>query len=246
MKVKRFLLLISLILTSFCLFAQEGETDTVVTRDGSRIPAHVQEINSSEVVYQTRTGGPYFVLSVDDVSEVIFSNGFRQDLTGEKIVPFDRRFDSFPGVMSCRGAHLYLDGQVIPETAVWKVITVNKYWSSYHEQMRKWRAGRALTLSGIGCIAAAGALCGWDYLRCRDKDFTVSEWTTEFGIELGAVGVLMTGSGLILKSIGQARIKELVRWYNAEHGKYPEARSSSSPELTFGLSPAGATLALIF
>lgn len=243
--MKRFLLLISLTFTSFCLFAQEWELDTIVSRDGSRIQAAVQEISSSEVVYQTFSGGPYYVLSVDDVSEVIFSNGFRQDLTGSRIVPFDRRFDSFPGVMSCRGAHLYLNGQAIPETTVWKVISVNKYWSSYHEQMRKWRAGRVLTLSGLGCIAAAGAVCGWDYLRCRDKDFTVSEWTTEFGIELGAAGVLMTGSGLVLKHIGKSSIEELVRWYNADHGKYPEARNSA-PTLTFGLSPAGATLALTF
>ena len=243
--MKKLLLLISLILTSFCLFAQEGGTDTIVTRDGSRIQAIVQEISSSEVVYQTSSDSPYFVLSVDDVSEVIFSNGFRQDLTGSRIVPFDRRFDSFPGLMSCRGAHLYLDGQIIPESTVPKVISADKYWSSYHEQMRKWRAGRALTLSGIGCMVAAGALCGWDYLRCRDEDFTVSEWTTEFGIELGAVGVLMTGSGIVLKHIGKSRIQELVSWYNAEHGKYPAARNSA-PTLTFGLSPAGATLALTF
>ena len=126
--MKRLSLLISLILTSFCLFAQEAEKDTIVSRDGSRTEAVVIEINSSEVVYQTRAGGPYFVSSVDDVSEVIFSNGFRQDLKQDKIVPFNRSLDSFPGVMSCRGGHLYLDVQVIPETTVWKVITANKYW----------------------------------------------------------------------------------------------------------------------
>jgi hypothetical protein len=245
--VKRFLLFISLILTSFCLFAQEAETDTIVSRDGSRTEAVVIEINSSEVVYQTREGGPYYVLSVDDVSEVIFSNGFRQDLTGEKIVPFNRAHDTFPGVMSCYRAHLYLDGQMIPETTVWKVISVNKYWSSYHEQMRKWRAGRILTFSGLGCIAAAGAICAWDYARCKGSDITVSEWTTEFGVELGAAGVLMTGGGLVLKHIGKSRIEDLVRWYNAEHGKYPEVRNSSpSAQLTLGFSPAGATLALTF
>ena len=244
--MKKLLLFISLILTSFCLFAQEAEKDTIVSRDGSRTEAVVIEINSSEVVYQTRAGGPYFVLSVDDVSEVIFSNGFRQDLKQDKIVPFNRSHDSFPGVMSCRGGHLYLDGQVIPETTVWKVITANKYWSSYHEPVRKWRAGRILTYSGIGCIVAAGAVCGWDLLRCRGSEITVSEWTTEFAVGLGSAGVLMTGGGIVLTRIGKSRIEDLVRWYNAEHGKYPEARNSSGAQLTFGFSPAGATLALSF
>lgn len=251
--MKKFLTLIFLIFTCSGLSAQQTGTDAIVSRDGSRTEAIVLEINSSEVVYQTRAGGPYFVLSIDDVSEVIFSSGFRQDLRGQKIVPFNRTVDGcFPGAMSASLGRLFLDRQVISEDMVRKVLASDGYWHVYRESSRKWKAGKALTYSGLGCIAAAGAVCAMDIRRgvgeeitIGGKTVTVSEWTTEFAAGLGAAGILMTGSGLILKSIGKSRMNSLARWYNAAHGKYPEARSAGT-QLAFTLTPSGATLAISF
>lgn len=240
------------VLTAFFLFLssalaaqQRGDYDVIVTRDGSRTEAIVLEINTSEIVYQTRPDGPYYVLDLDEASEVIFSGGFRQDLTSDAVVPFDRRLDSFPGVMSSRGARLCLGGQPLSDSMVRSVIPSYEYWSGYREPLRKWKAGRALTYGGLGCIAAAGAVCAWDVMRCRGSEVNVSEWTTIFAARLGAVGVLSAGSGIVLKRIGKTRLDELAARYNAAHGKYPQPREAAA-KLSFGAGPSGLTLALQF
>ncbi len=249
MKRLRILTAFFFFLTS-ALYAQQQQqhagSDVIVARDGSRTEAIVLEINPSEIVYQTRPDGPYHVLDISEASEVIFACGVRQDVSGDEIVPFDRRFDTFPGVMSVSGARIFLGGQKVSESVLRDLIPAVDYSRSYREPLRKLKTGRALTFGGLGCIAAAGAVSVWDVMRCRGSEVKVTEWTTIFAARLGAAGVLTTGSGIVLTRIGRTRLEELARRYNAVHGKYPQPRAGGSAQISFSLSPAGATLALEF
>lgn len=235
--MKRALLCIVMLLLPLLLSAQG--VDVIVTKGGSRINAIVQEINAEMVVYQLQAEGPYLDIPNSQVAEIRFSTGFNQ-VFGEDspIVPFDRGTDEFPGLMSCAKGHLYLNGQIIPENMVWEVTGVPAYWSHYHEYSRKWRAGRSMLYVGIGSILAAGAVCGMDLLRNRNRDITVSEWTTEFAAGLGTIGVCVTGGGIAMIHIGKSRMNELVRRYNIDHRKYPE--------LALGFTSSGAGIALVF
>ena len=69
---KYFILLIATVL-SICAFAQ----DVIVTKDSKKIDAKILEVSKSEIKYKEADNleGPTFVLEVDDINSIIYSNG---------------------------------------------------------------------------------------------------------------------------------------------------------------------------
>jgi hypothetical protein len=69
---KYFILLIATVL-SICTFAQ----DVIVTKDSKKIDAKILEVSKSEIKYKEADNleGPTFVLEVDDINSIIYSNG---------------------------------------------------------------------------------------------------------------------------------------------------------------------------
>lgn len=215
--------------------------DLIHTTDGRTIRAVVHEINSEVVAYQMFDvqSGPYLDINCTEVTKIDFASGFSQTfVAGRTPTSFDRSTDKFPGMLTCKATKMYLDGQRVPVDKVWEVLGYQMYTDNYRESERKWIIGRRVTYVGIGCIAAAGAVTACDYLGHRDTEITVSEWTTEFSVGLAAIGCVTTISGLVLSSIGKKQVKDICKWYNNDHRKYPE--------LSIGATPSGAGLALNF
>ena len=71
--MKKFMLTIVAIIATTMLFAQ----DIIITKDAQKINAKITEISSDNVKYLdfNNQDGPTFVLSTDEISSIMFSNG---------------------------------------------------------------------------------------------------------------------------------------------------------------------------
>ena len=71
--MKKIILTIVAIITTTMLFAQ----DVIITKDAQKINAKITEISSENVKYLdfNNQDGPTFVLSTDEISSIMFSNG---------------------------------------------------------------------------------------------------------------------------------------------------------------------------
>ena len=75
--MKRFVLSMILLLVALGLFAQETAHDVIITHDAQRIDAVITEVSAKEVKYKQANfpNGPTFVVAIDDIATIIYSNG---------------------------------------------------------------------------------------------------------------------------------------------------------------------------
>ena len=75
--MKRFVLSMILLLVVLGLFAQEAAHDVIITHDAQRIDAVITEVSAVEVKYKQANfpTGPTFVVAIDDIATIIYSNG---------------------------------------------------------------------------------------------------------------------------------------------------------------------------
>lgn len=77
MCMKRFVLSIMLLLVALGIFSQEAANDVIITHDAQRIDAVITEVSAVEVKYKQANfpTGPTFVVAIDDIATIIYSNG---------------------------------------------------------------------------------------------------------------------------------------------------------------------------
>ena len=75
--MKRFVLSMILLLVALGMFAQETAHDVIITHDAQRIDAVITEVSAVEVKYKQANfpTGPTFVVAIDDIATIIYSNG---------------------------------------------------------------------------------------------------------------------------------------------------------------------------
>ena len=75
--MKRFVLSMILLLVALGVFAQETAHDVIITHDAQRIDAVITEVSAVEVKYKQANfpTGPTFVVAIDDIATIIYSNG---------------------------------------------------------------------------------------------------------------------------------------------------------------------------
>lgn len=75
--MKRFVLSIMLLLVALGIFSQEAANDVIITHDAQRIDAVITEVSAVEVKYKQANfpTGPTFVVAIDDIATIIYSNG---------------------------------------------------------------------------------------------------------------------------------------------------------------------------
>lgn len=75
--MKRFVLSMMLLLVALGIFSQEAANDVIITHDAQRIDAVITEVSAVEVKYKQANfqNGPTFVLAIDDIATIIYSNG---------------------------------------------------------------------------------------------------------------------------------------------------------------------------
>ena len=89
--MKKIILTIVAIITTTMLFAQ----DVIITKDAQKINAKITEISSENVKYLdfNNQDGPTFVLSTDEISSIMFSNGqvkvYEQNKIGSILLNID-------------------------------------------------------------------------------------------------------------------------------------------------------------
>jgi hypothetical protein len=66
-----------LLLVALGMFAQETAHDVIITHDAQRIDAVITEVSAVEVKYKQANfqNGPTFVVAIDDIATIIYSNG---------------------------------------------------------------------------------------------------------------------------------------------------------------------------
>lgn len=77
MCMKRFVLSMMLLLVALGIFSQEAVNDVIITHDAQRIDAVITEVSAVEVKYKQANfpTGPTFVVAIDDIATIIYSNG---------------------------------------------------------------------------------------------------------------------------------------------------------------------------
>ena len=75
--MKRFVLSMMLLLVALGIFSQEAAHDVIITHDAQRIDAVITEVSAVEVKYKQANfpTGPTFVVAIDDIATIIYSNG---------------------------------------------------------------------------------------------------------------------------------------------------------------------------
>ena len=75
--MKRFVLSMMLLLVALGIFSQEAVNDVIITHDAQRIDAVITEVSAVEVKYKQAIfpTGPTFVVAIDDIATIIYSNG---------------------------------------------------------------------------------------------------------------------------------------------------------------------------
>ena len=75
--MKRFVLSMMLLLVALGMFSQEAANDVIITHDAQRIDAVITEVSAVEVKYKQANfpTGPTFVVAIDDIATIIYSNG---------------------------------------------------------------------------------------------------------------------------------------------------------------------------
>ena len=66
-----------LLLVALGIFSQEAVNDVIITHDAQRIDAVITEVSAVEVKYKQANfpTGPTFVVAIDDIATIIYSNG---------------------------------------------------------------------------------------------------------------------------------------------------------------------------
>lgn len=75
--MKRFVLSMMLLLVALGMLAQDAAHDVIITHDAQRIDAVITEVSAVEVKYKQANfpTGPTFVVAIDDIATIIYSNG---------------------------------------------------------------------------------------------------------------------------------------------------------------------------
>ena len=75
--MKRFILLMMLMVLSLGMFSQDVARDVIITHDAQRIDAVIIEVSATEVKYKQANyvEGPTFVVAIEDIATIIYSNG---------------------------------------------------------------------------------------------------------------------------------------------------------------------------
>ena len=75
--MKRFVLSMMMLLMALGMLAQDAVHDVIITHDAQRIDAVITEVSAVEVKYKQANfpTGPTFVVAIDDIATIIYSNG---------------------------------------------------------------------------------------------------------------------------------------------------------------------------
>ena len=75
--MKRFVLSMMMLLMALGMLAQDAAHDVIITHDAQRIDAVITEVSAKEVKYKQANfpTGPTFVVAIDDIATIIYSNG---------------------------------------------------------------------------------------------------------------------------------------------------------------------------
>ena len=75
--MKRFVLSMMMLLMALGMLAQDAVHDVIITHDAQRIDAVITEVSAVEVKYKQASfpTGPTFVVAIDDIATIIYSNG---------------------------------------------------------------------------------------------------------------------------------------------------------------------------
>ena len=75
--MKRFVLSMMMLLMALGMLAQDAAHDVIITHDAQRIDAVITEVSAVEVKYKQANfpTGPTFVLAIDEIATIIYSNG---------------------------------------------------------------------------------------------------------------------------------------------------------------------------
>ena len=157
--MKKIIMLCVAIIATTMLFAQ----DVIVTTDSKKIEAKIVEVSSTQVKYLefNMLEGPIFVLSTDEISSIIFSNGqvkaYEQNLPKSVVVQEDYVFRT--------GNKYFYNGKQMNHENYMSFLKNNcrEAYNKYHHGYSVATAGWVLLGVGVGLevFVMAGAPYVW-------------------------------------------------------------------------------------
>lgn len=159
--------LMFLLAMSFCAVVVHAQ-DVIIKRDATKIEAVIQEVSKSEIRYKNFSNqtGPTFVLSTDEISSIIYSNGdvqvFEQKVENPVQKGNSQNSNSVGGTMTYMGGRYYLNDQVLTETEFSDHLYKNcmPAYEYYKKQIRIGNSGSILLGVGLGMLI--GGACVYD------------------------------------------------------------------------------------
>lgn len=229
--------LMFLLAMSFCAVVVHAQ-DVIIKRDATKIEAVIQEVSKSEIRYKnySNQSGPTFVLSTDEISSIMYSNGDVQVFEQKVEKPVQRgnsqNSNSVGGTMTYKEGHYYLDGQIMTENELHDHLYKNcmPAYDYYKKQWNIGRAGACLLGAGVGVLIAGACVI--------DASHDVGFWSMVMSTVPIALGIPLCAAGF-------ANCKKTCNVYNHRCGN-TAYNLNKGVRLNFQSSNDGLGIALRF
>ena len=214
--------------------------DVIVTTDAKKIEAKILEVSKSGIKYKESDNpdGPTFILSVDEISSVIYSNGkvvlYNEQAKSNKdtvpaktqVVTEQATKEAGSRIYRDKGHYLYNDVYISSK----EVARILQRENS--KAYRQWKKADRLVIGGGICVGIGGGLVlGGIFPLIR------GQYMTSLGLECAALVPLGIGLGLTLGA--SSRYDKAIDIYNSRY-------DNAAIQLKWRIEPGGLGLAIAF
>ena len=245
--------IITLAFAILCMIsAFAADVDIIIKTNSEKIEALIQEVSDTEIRYKkaNNPNGPMFVIKMDDVSTILYSNGEVQAVEHKAKIqqpspvysPYGYQMPAVEaGMMQRIGYNEYMiDGQRLKGKEL--VFFLNKNCPQAYDYYRKWNncevAGWSLFGIGIALAVGIGTPCFLSYVL-EPKEGSARATA---GVAFMAAGGAMTMASIPLIACGNVYKRRVNQVYNSYCGR----QQAFQPELRLTSGSNGLGLALSF
>ena len=204
MTMRKLVLAVILVFVAGLAMAQ----DVIVLRDGSTILSKVEEVSETEIKFKkwSNLDGPLYSMKTSAVMSINYQNGGvdKFSVKSEKKVSGFKKVNE--GWMERKGKHLTLDGRVLMDDEVRKLVGEQNY-KTYLGARKQIAAGN--TCGGILALSLIAGVTSFSVYQYAPKPAVKTVF-----IVSSAVAFTSLSSLCIFRGIGNSRLNWLAEQYN--------------------------------
>lgn len=211
---------LSTTLLLLCLAGMAMAQDVIVMKDQSLVMSKVLEITSTEIKYKkwNNQDGPTYSVLRSEVASINYENGEVESFDGTTNNQSNQQnsnpqqVQNLNSYMTHKGASLYLNGRLLSDTEVQKLVDPQSY-QLYLKAGNKEITGFLLDLGGGALCITAGLI---ELIATDADDYHSSNFKRKLAFMIG--GCSLGIAAMILESNASNNAEKVAETYNKKHG----------------------------